>query len=430
MTTEAAEATPHEAIGGQREAVARRYEAIRRQTERLGAPLSVEDMLLQSAPETSPPKWHIAHTTWFFETFVLAEWEEEHEPVDPLYAHIFNSYYNQIGAQWPKERRHLISRPSLAQVHAYRRDVDRRIRAFLAEAEESAWRRLGPILETGLQHEQQHQELFLMDVKHAFATHPARPGYGPLPPPSAAPQPTLQWHRFEPGLTEIGHDGDGFCYDNEQPRHRTYLAPFEIASRLVTNAEYLAFIEDGGYERPELWLDEGWQTIRGRGQRAPLYWHRRDGEWWTTTLGGDIRVRPAEPVAHVTYFEADAFARWAGARLPSEAEWEVAARELARGEGAFLESGRYHPRVADESPGAQFLGDLWEWTASPYVAYPGYAPPAGALGEYNGKFMCNQFVLRGGCCATPRSHTRVTYRNFFPPGAQWMFSGIRLARDG
>jgi ergothioneine biosynthesis protein EgtB len=382
--------------------------------------------------DVSPTKWHLAHTSWFFETFILRPHTEGYEEFDPAFAFLFNSYYVQAGERHCRAQRGYISRPRVAEVFAYRRHVDEAMARLLEEADPGRLAELAPLVELGLNHEQQHQELMLTDIKHVFSVNPLRPVYRERTATGAATAPPLRWIRHEGGLQQIGHDGDGFAYDNESPRHRVFLEPFEIASRLVTNGEYLAFMEAGGYDRAELWLSLGWATVQEQGWTEPFYWERRDGEWWNFTLSGMRPVDPAEPVAHLSYFEADAFARWAGARLPTEAEWEVAA-ELAPLDGNLVESGELHPRPADEgaaadAPPLQLFGDVWEWTQSQYTPYPGYRPPPGALGEYNGKFMCNQFVLRGGSCATPRSHLRRTYRNFFPPDATWQFTGLRLAR--
>jgi ergothioneine biosynthesis protein EgtB len=391
---------------------AARYAAVRAQTEALAAPLSAEDCALQSMPDASPVKWHLGHTTWFFETFVLGgePWKEE-------FRVLFNSYYVGVGERHPRPERGLLSRPPLQEVRAYRQAVDERMQALFRSA---AWRGRAALIELGLNHEQQHQELILTDVKHLFSRNPLLPAYGKaLDLKSNAASPP-GWRRFPAGVREIGHDGSGFAFDNETPRHRVFADEFEIADRLVTNGEYRAFIDDGGYRRPELWLSEGWDQRLAQRWDTPLYW--RDGEEFT--LRGVRAVDPAEPVAHVSYFEADAYARWAAARLPTEAEWEIAARGRAL-EGNFLESGRLHP-AGGQSPA---FGDAWQWTSSAYAPYPGFRAASGAVGEYNGKFMVNQYVLRGGSCVSPASHLRSSYRNFFPAAARWQFSGIRLARN-
>jgi len=407
-----------------------RYATVRAATRSLAACLSAEDCALQSMPDASPVKWHLAHTTWFFETFVLHRFVRGYRPFDPAFRVLYNSYYNAIGERHPRPERGLLSRPSLDEVLAYRAHVDACVAPLLVSADGD--RELGEILELGLQHEQQHQELVLTDVKHLLSRNPLAPAYRkPWPAPAHAP-PLRQWVAYEGGLAEVGADGSSFAFDNELPRHRVYIAPFELASHPVTNREYLAFIDDGGYRRPELWLALGWDLIQAQKWEAPLYWDRRDGHATAFSLAGRVELAPDTPLVHVSLFEADAFARWAGARLPTEFEWEMAARDI-RVDGNFLESGALHPLPPDVAPpqGApsQMFGDVWEWTQSAYAPYPGYLPLPGAVGEYNGKFMCNQYVLRGGSCATPRSHIRATYRNFFPPDARWQFSGVRLARS-
>lgn len=408
-------------------ALAARYRAVRDLTEQLRAPLSEEDCQAQSMDDASPTKWHLAHTSWFFETFVLEPGSSSYRPFHPDFRVLFNSYYQQVGPQHPRPQRGLLTRPSLDEVLAYRAYVDRHMFELLADGGER-----GPhasVIELGLHHEQQHQELILTDVKHLLAANPLRPAYRTAAPASRGTAGPLRWQAYGGGLREIGHGSDGFAFDNERPRHSAILAPFALATRLVTSGEFVAFVEDGGYERPELWLSDGWSAVQVRGWRAPLYWERCDGEWWQFTLAGLRPLVADEPLAHVSLYEADAYATWAGARLPTEAEWEVAAA-AARLEGNLLDSGALHPVPAPAGNGVQQLfGDVWEWTRSPYAPYPGYRPPTGALGEYNGKFMCNQIVLRGGSCATPASHIRPTYRNFFPPDARWQFSGMRLAKD-
>jgi ergothioneine biosynthesis protein EgtB len=409
--------------------LAARYDAVRRASIALAAPLTPEDCALQSMPDASPVKWHLAHTTWFFETFVLEPNAPRHAPFDPQFRVLFNSYYNAVGEKHPRPERGLISRPDLARVLAYRAAVDAALHELLARPLAPG---LAALIELGLHHEQQHQELILTDVKHLFSANPLKPAYRPRwPLNTVSPQP-MRWLSYEGGLHDFGHPGDGFAFDNEGPVHRAFVAPFELASRPVTHGEFAAFVADGGYRRPELWLSLGWDTVVARGWRAPLYWIERDaGRFSTFTLHGMADIDPHTPVTHVSYFEADAYARWAGVRLPTEYEWELAARD-APIEGNFAESGALHPLPLSDPPQsgvpAQLYGDVWEWTSSSYAAYPGYRPAAGAIGEYNGKFMCGQYVLRGGSCATPASHMRATYRNFFPPDARWQFSGIRLAR--
>ena len=430
-------------------ALTRRFEDVRAQTLQLVAPLSEADCQVQSMPDASPAKWHLAHTTWFFETFLLERFEPGFEPFDPAFRVLFNSYYQGVGDQHPRPQRGLITRPGLAEVKAYRARVDQQIAALLARHHDEATRtELGTLLDLGLQHEQQHQELLLTDIKHLLSCNPTHPVYHPQWPLAAvAPQP-LRWCAFDGGVTEIGHDGRGFAFDNETPRHRTLLQPYALASRLVTHGEWLDFMSDGGYTDPRWWMAAGWDWVRAQRIEAPLYWQRQGdpaqhGGWTNFTLHGRVPIDPHTPVVHISWFEADAYARWRGAqddlpiRLPTEAEWEHAAHSLgapwAEG-GNFLESQALHPMplARNEPPDRgprQMGGDVWEWTASPYTAYPGYRPWAGAVGEYNGKFMVNQMVLRGGSCATPRDHIRPSYRNFFPTDARWQFSGLRLAKD-
>jgi ergothioneine biosynthesis protein EgtB len=433
-TTEASLAVPaangnahHEPAG---EDLAERYAAVRAFTESLTAGLAPEDMVVQSMPDVSPTKWHLAHTSWFFEQFVLVQHVRGYEPFHPTYLYLFNSYYQQAGERHCRDQRGYISRPTVAEVMAYRRHVDEQMSRLLRETDPARIATVEPLVTLGLHHEQQHQELLLTDIKHVFSVNPLRPVYrNDAARQAHGPARSLGWIAFEGGLREIGHAGGGFAYDNEGPRHRQFLEPFELADRLTTNGEYLEFMEDGGYRRPELWLSLGWAAVQENGWTEPFYWERRDGAWMIFTLGGMREVDPAEPVCHLSYFEADAFARWAGARLPTEAEWEVAAASVAV-EGNFVDEDRFHPVAAPAASGLrQMYGDVWEWTASAYTPYPGFRPAEGAVGEYNGKFMCNQLVLRGGSCATSRSHIRPTYRNFFPPEATWQFTGMRLARD-
>ena len=411
------------------------YDEVRSLTERLCEPLVPEDYVIQPMPDASPTKWHLAHTTWFFEQFLLAPHAPGYRPFHPRYAYLFNSYYNTIGERHCRPKRGLLSRPTVAEVYEYRRHVDGHMREFLGHLPESKRAPLGSVIEIGLNHEQQHQELMLTDIKYTFAVNPLYPVYRERPGRTSPGVPPMQWRRFEEGVRWIGHDGDAFAYDNEQPRHRVFVDAFDLASRLVTNREYKAFIADGGYRRAELWLSEGWNAVQSKQWDCPLYWEPsdEDGGWRNFTLAGIREVDDDEPVCHLSYFEADAYARWAGARLPTEAEWEVASADVPV-EGNFIDDGTCHPvpsgLVASATTDlSQMFGDVWEWTRSQYLPYPGYVAPPGALGEYNGKFMCNQFVLRGGSCATSRSHVRRTYRNFFPPDARWQFSGIRLARD-
>jgi ergothioneine biosynthesis protein EgtB len=403
------------------------FRVVRSATEKLCQPLEIEDYGIQAMPDASPIKWHLAHTSWFFEAFLLKPCLAGYQEFHPQYGLLFNSYYVAAGPRWPRSERGLLSRPTVAEVFAYRRHVDAHIEQLLPTLTPAA----GAVLLLGVHHEQQHQELMVTDLKYHWSVNPLRPVYREQTAPPAAPAPPQKWLSFPEQLAWIGHDGRGFAYDNEAPRHRVFLNGFRIASRLVTNGEYLRFMNDGGYERPELWLSDGWAARQARGWTAPLYW-KQHGTWFAFTLAGQQPLSLAEPVSHVSYYEADAYARWAGARLPTEAEWEVAAAAVPLA-GHFVEGGRFHPSprpaADDTGPLQQMYGDVWQWTTSPYVGYPGYRPTAGALGEYNGKFMCNQLVLRGASCATPRAHARRTYRNFFPADARWQFTGIRLAED-
>jgi ergothioneine biosynthesis protein EgtB len=410
------------------ESLLERYVAVRAPTERLAAPLTAEDQMVQSCLEASPTKWHRAHTTWFFETFILAAHAHGYKPFSDAFRFLFNSYYNNVGERPERTTRSMISRPSVDEVSHYRSHVDQHMQRLLEQSDLSHVTR--ELIELGLNHEQQHQELIVSDIKHAFWTNPLRPAYWQAKQSPQGPAPEMHWIEYDGGLIFIGHASDGFAFDNESPRHQVYLQPFRLASRLVTNGEFLEFIEDGGYRTPTLWLSDGWETARANHWQAPLYWEQRDGRWFQFTCSGLREVDANEPVCHVSYFEADAYARWRGTRLATEFEWEHAASSLPVS-GNFIDSERFHPAVAnDDKAPSQMFGDCWEWTASQYTAYPGFRAAEGALGEYNGKFMCNQFVLRGGSCATPRLHMRATYRNFFPPQTRWQFSGIRLATDG
>src|SRR5262252_402044 len=418
--------------------LARRFVEVRRQTDSLAEPLSAEDCQVQSMPDASPTKWHLAHTSWFFETFVL-----QGTPLEPAFQYLFNSYYEAVGPRHPRPARGLLTRPSLDEVRRYRRRIDDRM---LERIERGVAGDVRARIVLGLNHEQQHQELILTDIKHLFGSNPNAPAYrrGPVPAAERAPAagaPALEWIGHPGGVTEIGvagpgADGEPFAFDNESPKHQVMLRPYALASRLVTCGEYRAFIGDGGYRRPELWLSDGWAELAHEPRERPLYWRAgsgADGGDTVFTLDGERPVADGEPVAHVSYYEADAYARWAGARLPTEAEWETAAATVsARADDNLADTQAFHPRPLPSGAtggGAlrQIYGDVWEWTSSAYGPYPGYRPAPGALGEYNGKFMCSQIVLRGGSCATPRSHIRASYRNFFPAGARWQFSGIRLA---
>ncbi len=421
-----------------------RFHAVRAMTDTLSRRLTPEDQMVQSCPEASPVKWHLAHTTWFFETFVLRPYLSGYQPFHPDFIWLFNSYYKSLGNHPQKQLRSSFSRPSLQQVQAYRRYVEQAIEQLLSS---HASAEICDRIELGMHHEQQHQELIATDIKHAFWSNPLQPAYAEPPLPESSSQADAhRWLDYEGGAVEIGHRGHGFAFDNEFSRHPVILQPFRLASRPVTCAEYLSFIEDGGYRRPEFWLSDGWDTVQSLHWDAPLYWNRKEsGRWDVFTLRGTVPLDSllSTPVCHLCYFEADAYARWAGCRLPTEFEWEHAANSLPAS-GNLLENNVLHPMAqasADDSPhsrhGAsqhqelqQMFGDVWEWTQSAYTAYPGYQPAPGALGEYNGKFMCNQFVLRGGSVVTPASHIRASYRNFFAPATRWQFSGLRLASDG
>ena len=425
-TTESLGVVGAGAIG--KRSLAEQFQSVRQASMRCCSPLKVEDHSLQAMPDASPAKWHLAHTTWFFETFLLSEHLLGYKPANPAFRTLFNSYYNAVGDRPLRAMRHVLSRPSLEEVHSYRAHVDEAMEQLLLARDFSP--DVADLVALGLNHEQQHQELILTDVKYGLAANPLRPAYRErhsTPSDSEGDAPELTWFSFAKGIYPIGFEGDGFCYDNELPRHNVYLEPFRLASRLVTNGEYLEFMHDRGYATATLWLSDGWDTVRANQWIAPLYWEQRDGDWWHFTLEGMQPVNEAEPVCHVSYYEADAFARWAGARLVTEFEWEVASQTVPM-EGNFMDSEAMHPRIGPDSVSlSQMFGDVWEWTGSAYLAYPGYQPAAGAVGEYNGKFMTNQMVLRGGSCATPHSHLRRSYRNFFPPHARWQFMGIRLA---
>jgi ergothioneine biosynthesis protein EgtB len=405
-----------------RTALQMRYDAVRRHTVALARPLSEEDCCAQSMPDASPVKWHMAHTTWFFETFILERFEPGFQPWHPAFRVLFNSYYNGVGAKHARPQRGLLTRPSLDEVVAYRHNVDERMGRLLVQADPEVQQ----LVELGLQHEQQHQELILTDVKHLLSMNPLQPSYSDAPPADDMPAAPLVWHGFDAGVVKVGHDpDDGFCFDNELPRHRQFVEPFSLASRLVANGEYLAFVEAGGYRDPALWLSEGWDWVGANGLEHPLYWRRTDRGWSEFTLHGLLPLASQRPATHLSLFEADAYARWAGARLPTEWEWERAAADAP-----VVDASGLHPRAGAASPGlGQLFGECWQWTSSSYGPYPGYATADGALGEYNGKFMVNQYVLRGSSCVTPNGHARATYRNFFPATARWQFSGIRLAKS-
>ena len=404
---------------------------VRGETERLALPLSPEDQVVQSMADASPTKWHRAHVTWFFETMILRAFARNYVPLDEHYRFLFNSYYETVGARHPRPERGLLTRPSTEAVKAYRDHIDVAMRDLITCADAMTWDEIAPLIVLGLHHEQQHQELILMDILHAFSLNSLAPSYQVYRPSPARKTPALRWFNHPGGLVEIGHGGDAFAFDNEGPRHSAHLAPFRLASRLVTNGEWKQFMADKGYRRPEVWLSDGWAAATANGWESPLYWRQVDGEWLAMSLSGLQQVNDQAPVCHISLYEADAYARWAGKRLPREGEWEVFARDQPAS-GNFIGSGllRAAP-AACETPDRpeQMFGDVWEWTQSPYVPYPGFRPVPGAVGEYNGKFMANQFVLRGGACVTPEGHARATYRNFFYPAMRWVFAGVRLAED-
>ncbi|MBA2436511.1 MAG: ergothioneine biosynthesis protein EgtB [Chthoniobacterales bacterium] len=412
-----------------------RFQQVRSFSQSLCATLEPEDYVVQSMPDVSPTKWHLAHTSWFFETFILKVWMPGYQPEVPEYAYLFNSYYNAAGDMHRRDLRGLISRPTVAEAYRFRRSIDQHVQELLESADHELIDTLEPVFTIGLQHEQQHQELLVTDIKHVFAQNPLHPIFRER---NDRPQrrtiAPCGFVDFEEAIVEIGHGGRGFSYDNEGPRHRALVGAFSLATRPVTNGEYIAFIEDGGYKRPDHWLSLGWTTVNqpASGEwEAPLYWTKRDGNWWNFTLSGMRPVDEAEPVTHVSHFEADAFANWSGARLPTEFEWERAAAGLEI-EGNFVDTERFQPAPVEAQPNGKLtrmFGDVWEWTRSAYLPYPGYRAEPGALGEYNGKFMSSQMVLRGGSCATSQNHIRPTYRNFFQPEKRWQFTGIRLARD-
>lgn len=406
------------------------FRSVRRATIALAEPLAPEDTVVQTMPDASPTKWHLAHTSWFFETFLLEKFSSDYRTPDERYAYLFNSYYDGVGAQFPRPERGRLSRPTLSEVLDYRRHIDGAMARLFEGASDEQIERHAFVIEVGINHEEQHQELIVTDVKTVLAHNPLCPRYVAAPPIAQGDVPALRFFSFDGGIHEIGARSDGFAYDNERPRHRAYLEPFELANRPVTAGEYLEFIRDGGYTRPSLWLSDGWANVQREAWKAPLYWNAEgEGSFSMSTLSGRRAIDVREPICHVSFYEADAFARWAGSRLPTEAEWEVAANDQPVS-GNFLENAGFHPRplLADRAAVMQLFGDVWEWTASPYVAYPGYRPFPGILAEYNGKFMSSQLVLRGGSCASPARHLRPSYRNFFPPHARWQFSGLRLAR--
>ena len=424
-TARTSRARPHRLI--------EQFSQVRDFSTRLCRSLEPEDYVVQSMPDVSPTKWHLAHTSWFFEAFVVKVWMQRYRSEVPQYAYLFNSYYNAAGDMHRRDLRGLISRPTVAETYRFRESIDRCVIKLIEDADDALLTELEPVLTLGVHHEQQHQELLVTDIKHVFSENPLYPVFqlNATAPETGkiAPQHFVD---FDEATVMIGHAGAGFSYDNEGPRHRALVPTFSLSNRLITNGEYLAFMEAGGYTRPEFWLSLGWTTVNEQRWKAPLYWVQRDDAWWNFTLSGFRPVNESEPVTHVSYFEADAYANWDGARLPTEFEWEHAASGVPI-EGNFVDAQRFHPAPAvsanSENALLQMFGDTWEWTRSAYLPYPGYRAVPGALGEYNGKFMCNQMVLRGGSCATSRSHIRPTYRNFFQPEKRWQFTGIRLARD-
>jgi ergothioneine biosynthesis protein EgtB len=422
---------PSPGLPAERAELLRRFRKVRDFSAELCRDLQPEDCVVQSMPDVSPTKWHLAHTSWFFETFVVKAWNPGYRSEVPQYAYLFNSYYNAAGDMHRRDLRGLISRPTVAETYRFRESIDDCVNELVENAVDDQFAEMERVMTLGLHHEQQHQELLLTDIKHVFAQNPLYPVFREAPdrPGSTMPA-TAEFVAFDEAIVEIGFDGPGFSYDNEGPRHRALVLPFLLSNRLVTNGEYLEFIDAGGYSRPEFWLSLGWTTVNEQRWEAPLYWSKQQGAWWNFTLSGMRRVNESEPVTHISYFEADAYANWAGARLPTEFEWERAAGDLPI-EGNFVDDRRFHPAPLSATRGAlhQMFGDVWEWTRSGYLPYPGYRAGPGALGEYNGKFMCNQMVLRGGSCATTRDHVRLTYRNFFQPEKRWQFNGIRLARD-
>jgi len=418
------------AYANTRENLLARYQQVRNQTEILCQPLEPEDYCIQTMPDVSPSKWHIAHVSWFFETFLLIPFQPGYTVFNERFDYLFNSYYLTHGTPFSRPQRGLLSRPTVAEIYRYRAHVDEAMSQAIMNLDESQWDTFANRTVLGLNHEQQHQELLLTDIKHVFAFNPLRPVYHEAKPTAGATRSMpLQWVEYPGGIHWLGDPGEEFCFDNETPRHRVFLNDYALASRLVTNGEFLEFMAAGGYQNPEYWLSEGWSTVQEQGWQAPLYWEQIEGRWWLMTLSGMRPVDEHEPVCHVSLYEAAAYARWAGKRLPSEAEWELAATRQSIS-GNFRESSQLHPRALNtEQIPAQLFGDVWEWTQTAYSAYPGFRPLAGSLGEYNGKFMSSQMVLRGGSCITPQAHIRPTYRNFFYPGDRWQFSGIRLADD-
>jgi len=407
--------------------LAQKYSDIRSFSEALCSPLNNEDYVIQTMPDVSPTKWHLAHTTWFFETFILKPNNPNFKEHHPQYNYIFNSYYNAIGSRHARNERGHLSRPTVEEIYGYRKAIDEQMLVFLEQQKEDK-KEILSLIELGLHHEQQHQELLLTDIKHVFSMNPLFPTYQKIKPSTKQDLDELAYKVYEGGLMWFGHEGEGFGYDNEFPYHQQYVNPFRFASRLITNGEYLNFIQDRGYERPELWLSDGWDLVQTEGWKAPQYWEQQEGVWKQFSLNGNNPLNLKEPTSHVSFYEAEAYARWAGKRLPTEEEWERVSKDSVI-EGNFVESKQFSPvpLKGQQREIKQLFGDVWEWTSSPYVGYPGFKPSIGAVGEYNGKFMSNQMVLRGGSCATSQNHIRATYRNFFYPHQRWQFMGIRLA---
>jgi ergothioneine biosynthesis protein EgtB len=412
-----------------RQLLIEKYKSVRNFFRVLCEPLETEDYVIQSMPDVSPTRWHLAHTSWFFEAFVLQKAIKNYKSLHPQYNFLFNSYYVQIGERFTRAKRGFLSRPTVKEVYEYRDYVDNKVIDFISNISEELFAEYGPVIEIGINHEQQHQELMLTDIKHVFSMNPLHPVYSENYTPIVDGIPEMSFRKFDEGLYEIGHPGDDFGYDNEFPRHKVYLESFALADRLITNREFIDFMDDGGYKKSELWLSDGFSKAEQDNWQAPMYWEKREGEWWNFRLNGFHRVDPNEPVCHISYYEADAFARWAGYRLPTEEEWETAAGNIPLS-GNFVENSNFHPiPLSGKKALNQMFGDVWEWTMSPYMPYPGYKTLPGALGEYNGKFMSNQMVLRGGSCATSLSHIRKYYRNFFYPDSRWQFMGLRVAKD-
>ncbi len=404
--------------------LAANYHRVRAETERICSLLQPDDYQVQSIIETSPPKWHLAHVSWFFEAFVLADFASKHRPFHPQYSFLFNSYYETIGRMQPRPERGLLSRPTIEEIYRYRAYIDDRMLNLIENIGNEKWQEFSSRVNLGLNHEQQHQELLFMDIKHNLSVNPLRSAYSEKLATLNAETVVMEWIDRSGGIYEIGHADHSFAYDNETPRHQVLTYNHKLATRPVNNAEYLAFLDDDAYSRPDLWLSDGWSIIKQHGWQNPLYWQEIEGEWWQYTLGGMRKLNMSEPVCHISFYEADAYARWAGKRLPTEAELELALAEQSI-TGNFTNHAVLHPMPGD----GQWYGDVWEWCATPYSPYPGFKPLSGSMGEYNGKFMCNQMVLRGGCCVTPPGHMRASYRNFFYPHDRWPFTGIRLAED-